>query len=177
MAKAELSAGAEQQTDAGLQPEDSFGYMVNYVARLYARAMGREMARHGAQMGYFPVLLALWRADGQTQSQLAARAQIEQPTMAATLTRMERDGLIRRAPDASDKRAFRILLTDRAKKLQAPLTDAAREINARSVAALTRVAPEDFLLALHEVAASLSDGEERESRRKLGAEGAQEAKS
>src|SRR5882724_11960371 len=45
--------------------------------------------------GYLPVCFAL----AATQTALASLAAIEQPTMAATLTRMERDGLIHRRPD------------------------------------------------------------------------------
>lgn len=145
--------------DGAFKPEESFGYMINYVARLYAREMGREAARHGVQLGTFPVLLALWEAEGQTQSELAVRAQIEQPTMAATLNRMERDGLIRREPDPHDRRAARVLLTAQGRALRAPLTAAARAINARSVERLEVIDAEMFLQALHEVAASLSRGE------------------
>lgn len=142
-----------------LMPAESFGYMVNFVARLYARTMGREMARHGAQMGYFPILLALWRQGSATQSALAAEAQIEQPTVAATLSRMERDGLVRRSPDPHDRRATRITLTAAGEALREPLTAAARRVNARSLATLTRVSAPDMLAALHELAAGLSDGE------------------
>lgn len=42
---------------------------------------------------------------------LARLARIEQPTMAATLTRMARDGLIVRRPDPADKRSSLIRLT------------------------------------------------------------------
>jgi len=118
--------------------------------------MGREMARHGVKVGYVPVLLALWETEGQTQSELASRARIEQPTMAATLTRMERDGLIRRKGDPHDRRATRITLTAKAHRLREPLTAAGHAINARSVASLKAISPAQFLAALHEVAAALS---------------------
>lgn len=152
-------AKPQRPKDGAFKPEESFGYMINYVARLYAREMGREAAHHGVQLGTFPVLLALWEAEGQTQSELAVRAQIEQPTMAATLNRMERDGLIRREPDPHDRRAARVLLTAQGRALRAPLTAAARAINARSVERLEVIDAEMFLQALHEVAASLSRGE------------------
>ncbi|MCZ7658108.1 MAG: MarR family transcriptional regulator [Xanthobacteraceae bacterium] len=153
-------AKPQRPKDGAFKPEESFGYMINYVARLYAREMGREAARHGVQLGTFPVLLALWEAEGQTQSELAVRAQIEQPTMAATLNRMERDGLIRREPDPHDRRAARVLPHRAgARAARAPLTAAARAINARSVERLEVIDAEMFLQALHEVAASLSRGE------------------
>ncbi len=156
MPKVAAGRSAHSAAKKGLKPAESFGYMVNYLARLYARAMGREMARHGVQVGYVPVLLALWDAEGQTQSELAIRARIEQPTMAATLTRMERDGLIHRKRDLHDRRATRITLTAKAHRLREPLTVAGRTINVRSVALLKAVSPAQFLAALHEVAAALA---------------------
>ena len=156
MARSRDATPVEAPRSDPYKPEESLGYMANYVARLYARAMGREMARHGAQMSYFPVLLALWEADGQTQSELAARAQIEPPTMAATLGRMARDGLIRRTRDPHDKRATRVTLTAEAAALREPLTAAAKAVNALSVARLTVVTPDALLEALHQVAAALS---------------------
>lgn len=156
MARSSDAKPVEAPRSDAYKPEESFGYMANYVARLYARAMGREMARHGVQMAYFPVMLALWEADGQTQSELAGRAQIEPPTMAATLGRMERDGLIRRSPDPRDKRATRVTLTAKAAALREPLTAAAKAVNALSVARLTAITPDVFLEALHQVAAALS---------------------
>ncbi|HEY4173653.1 MAG TPA: MarR family transcriptional regulator, partial [Rhodopila sp.] len=46
------------------------------------------------------------------QRDLARFAQMQQPPMAQMLTRMERDGLIRRTPDPRDGRSSRIALTE-----------------------------------------------------------------
>jgi DNA-binding MarR family transcriptional regulator len=66
-------------------------------------------------MAQVPVLTALKEDRAAlTQKELAAFAQIEQPTMAQLLARMERDGLIRRLPDPADKRSSLIMLTSKA---------------------------------------------------------------
>jgi MarR family transcriptional regulator for hemolysin len=59
-----------------------------------------------------PVLVALRDGRASTQRDLARFAKIEQPPMAQMLARMERDGLIERAPDPADGRSSRIKLTD-----------------------------------------------------------------
>jgi DNA-binding MarR family transcriptional regulator len=51
-----------------------------------------------------------------TQKDLAHLAQIEQPTMAQLLARMERDGLIRRSPNPQDSRSSLISLTPQASR-------------------------------------------------------------
>lgn len=116
------------------------GHQINYLARLFAQALYRRIGRHGVTRGQFPVLLTLWEAEGVTQAELAERLAVEQPTMANTLKRMERDGLIRRTADPDDRRRALIHLTPRGRELEEVLTASARETNA---AALADVSPEE----------------------------------
>jgi len=120
-----------------LRRTDSYGYMVNHLARLFARALERRIQPHGLSPGQFPVLLALWEREGLTQAELCRIVQIEQPTMANTLNRMERDGLIRREPDPNDGRRSLIHLTERARALEDPATTAARAINQTAIKGLS----------------------------------------
>ena len=78
----------------------------------------------------------LYEQDGLTQAELCKRINVEQPTMANTLNRMERDGLIKRVADPADKRRARIHLTDRAKEMQSGLMEKARAVPARALAGL-----------------------------------------
>jgi DNA-binding MarR family transcriptional regulator len=116
----------------------SLGYQVNHLARLMALALRDRIAPYGVAPGQFAQLLALYEEDGITQAELCDRVRIEQPTMANTLQRMERDGLVRRAPDPNDGRRALISLTDRARHLEEPLTAAAREVNRLTTRGLSR---------------------------------------
>jgi DNA-binding MarR family transcriptional regulator len=115
----------------------SLGYQVNHLARLLAQALHQKIAPLGVVPGQFAQLLALFEEDGLTQRDLCDRVRIEQPTMANTLHRMERDGLIRRKPDAVDGRRARVMLTARARKLEDALTASAQEVNAMATRGLT----------------------------------------
>jgi DNA-binding MarR family transcriptional regulator len=119
-----------------LRPADSLGYQVNHLARLFERALRDGIAPYGVVPGQFPALLALYEEDGITQAELTRTVSIEQPTMANTLQRMERDGLVERTVDPTDGRRARIRLTERAMRLEEPLTAVAREINAAAAEAL-----------------------------------------
>jgi DNA-binding MarR family transcriptional regulator len=68
-----------------LRTEDSLGYQVNLLARLFERALRERIAPHGVVPGQFPALLCLYEQDGLTQAELGSRVQIEQPTIAKTL--------------------------------------------------------------------------------------------
>ena len=58
-----------------------------------------------------PVLTALMAGAALSQKALTEQAGIEQPTMAATLGRMERDGIIVRHADPEDGRSSRFSLS------------------------------------------------------------------
>ena len=116
---------------------ESAGYLINHLARIFAQALAREIKPLGLAPGQFMVLLELWREDGPTQRDLVARLDVEQATLANTLARMERDGLVRRAPHPTDGRAQLIRLTERARRLEGPATKAADGINRRMLADLT----------------------------------------
>jgi MarR family transcriptional regulator, transcriptional regulator for hemolysin len=94
-----------------LTRETSAGYMTNWAARLFSRELERQLAPTGIAPAYMPVLFALADGSTLTQKELARRAAVEQPTMAATLNRMQRDAMIDRRPDPGDKRSALVALT------------------------------------------------------------------
>lgn len=114
---------------ATFRRHDSLGYQVNHLARLLAQALRARIGKHGVVPGQFAQLLALYEADGLTQTELCERVQIDQSTMAHTLRRMERDGLVQRSPDPGDRRQSRITLTDHAHEIRPALIQAALDVN------------------------------------------------
>src|SRR6218665_1685061 len=90
---------------------ESTGYMTNWVGRLMVREIDAYLSPHGLSVGYMPVFFALAVEAVMTQRDLAIMAQVEQPTMAATLARMERDGLIERRANPGDRRSALISLS------------------------------------------------------------------
>jgi DNA-binding MarR family transcriptional regulator len=91
------------------------GHLIALAARGFARLSEARLRPLGFGVGHLPVLVALRDGRASTQRDLARFAKIEQPPMAQMLARMERDGLIRRAPDPADGRSSRITLTRVAK--------------------------------------------------------------
>ncbi len=88
------------------------------VSRLLNDRMSERLREIGVSLGQVPTLLALYDQDGLTQSELSRITEVEQPTMAVNLKRMERDGLILRVPDHYDRRRARVLLTPKARALR-----------------------------------------------------------
>lgn len=114
----------------------SLGYRVAHLSRGMAHSLRARIEPLGVVPGQYPPLLALYERDGLTQAELCAIAGVEQPTMANTLARMQRDGLVQRVPDPVDGRRSRVLLSDRARALRDQLADAARNGNAAATRGL-----------------------------------------
>lgn len=117
--------------------QESLGYQVNHLARLLAQTLAARIVALGVVPGQFAQLLALFEQDGLTQRELCDRVRIEQPTMAKTLRRMERDGLVRNRPDPDDGRRVRVTLTQHARTLEPELIAAARAVNATATDGLS----------------------------------------
>jgi DNA-binding MarR family transcriptional regulator len=132
----------------------SAGYLINHLARIFAQALAREIRPMGLVPGQFMVLLELWREDGLTQRDLVARLDVEQATLANTLARMERDGLVTRVPHPTDGRAQLVRITALARRLEAPATAAADQVNRRLLAALPDGDRQGFVSAMQAVIAA-----------------------
>jgi MarR family transcriptional regulator, transcriptional regulator for hemolysin len=106
--------------------------MINLCARVFERRMAEALAPLGLSPAYLPVIFTLSATGGTTQAELARSAEIEQPTMALTLRRMERDGIISRIPDETDRRRAIVHLTPRAEALVPQIEAIAESINRRA---------------------------------------------
>ena len=115
--------------------ETSLGYQTNLAARLFVRAIERRL--EGGNAGPMPVFLALQDGVAMTQTALARQASVEQPTMANTLARMERDGLIERTPDPDDKRSALVRLSELGRARADQALSAASEVNGIASGALS----------------------------------------
>lgn len=87
------------------------GYLIGRAWRQLSRLADARLKEFGVTSGQVPILACLNHNPPMTQSALARAVLIEQPTMAATLARMERDGLIERRPDPADGRSSLVRLT------------------------------------------------------------------
>ncbi len=137
----------------------SAGYLLNYSARLFAELLRNRIAPLGIVPGQFPALLALWEKDGVTQKELLATLDIEQATLANTLTRMERDGLITRKEHPADARARTIHLTERGRFIRDSAYQAATQINQEALAGLSEAETKAFLDSLRRVIGRIKEDE------------------
>ncbi|WP_245595860.1 MarR family winged helix-turn-helix transcriptional regulator [Gloeobacter kilaueensis] len=131
------------------------GHLVSLAARLFARLSEARLKPLGFGVGQLPVLVALQSRQADTQRDLARFARIEQPSMAQMLARMERNGLISRAPDPEDGRSSRILLTEAARTRLPNACQMLFEGNGEALSGFTEAEAAQFIALLTRLIANL----------------------
>lgn len=128
--------------------QNSPGYLTNHLARLFGQQLHKRIEPLGIVPGQFPALLELFENDGQTQSELVAKLDVEQATLANTLARMERDGLILRKVDSSDGRVRKIYTTEKSRSIRLEAYNAAKETNEAVLSAFSKEERDVFVTLL-----------------------------
>jgi MarR family transcriptional regulator, organic hydroperoxide resistance regulator len=93
------------------------GYALALAAFAHRGQMQRALAERGLHLGQERVVFELTQTPGISQTALAARLGVEQPTVAKAVARMARQGLVRTERDERDARTTRLFLTERGAEL------------------------------------------------------------
>ncbi len=137
--------------------EESLGYLVNYLAKLFSQILTTYLAPHGVYPGQWGVLLFLWVQDGQTQRELSRQVAIDDASMVHSIDRMERDGLVRRVRNEHDRRQINIFLTEKGHALRDQLIPCALAGNAVATQGFTESEHNQLSALFHRMIASLED--------------------
>jgi DNA-binding MarR family transcriptional regulator len=101
---------------------ENLGYLLAKASQRWNELLYAEFVRAGypeVRPAYGSVLLPLFEEDRLRMGELAARARLSKQTMTTLVRLMERNGLVRRERDPEDGRAYRVLLTPRARSFAA----------------------------------------------------------
>jgi DNA-binding MarR family transcriptional regulator len=115
--------------------------MLHDVGRLLGKRFEQLAAHHGLKRSQWRALCYVLNNEGMNQTHLADLLEIEPITVVRMLDRLEQRGLIERRQDPSDRRAWRLFLTEEARPLLAaiaPLGEATRAEALEGVAAEDR---------------------------------------
>lgn len=116
--------------------EDTLTYQLLKAVKATRPVIWPVLAELGLHPGQELMLSELWREDGITQAELAARLGIEAPTVSKAVHRLERVGYVRREPDG--RRIQRVFVTDEGRALKDAVEQAWRTADAQLIAEFTK---------------------------------------
>src|ERR1700685_2726639 len=117
-------------------PEREVGFALHDVARMlrtYADQRARDLNMTRAQ---WSVLVKLQRCEGANQSELADQLDLAPITLGRLIDKMTAAGLVERRDDATDRRANRLFLTEKALPTLERLGSLGEELMGRALAGL-----------------------------------------
>ncbi len=123
------------KTEGGTDIRD-LRLLLSRSSRTASRHYRAQLAQYELSGAQATALLYLNDRDGTTLRALAEALSSDLATASALVDRLTSQGLLRRETDPSDRRRARLLLTESAAELIAPLKDATRQTNELIVEAL-----------------------------------------
>jgi DNA-binding MarR family transcriptional regulator len=138
-----------------------FGYIIGRLNQAVRREIEERIRPHSLTIPQYTALSILRDRGGLSNAQLARRTLVTPQSMNEVIAVLERDGLIRRAPDANHRRILRTTLTPKGRKVLAACDRSIEEMEELMLSELSPAERErlrDALLScVHMLGAGLPD--------------------
>jgi DNA-binding MarR family transcriptional regulator len=112
---------------------ENLGFLLAKAAQRWNELLYDRFRREGyadVRPSYGSILVPLFEEDGLRMGELARRARLSKQTMTTMVALMERNGLVRRGRDETDRRAIRVWLTERSGQFRPVAADVLAELDA-----------------------------------------------
>jgi MarR family transcriptional regulator, transcriptional regulator for hemolysin len=114
--------------------QNSVGFIVNRTAKAFVKAFDSELRdKVGVTFGQWKVIVMLVNQNGLTQKEIAEKLALEGSTLIPIIDKMEKESLVIRKVDSSDRRNNRIYRTEKADALWDKMIECARKIREVSI--------------------------------------------
>lgn len=117
--------------------EAQMSFELHSAARLLRRNFDRRAREHGLTRSRWQVLWHLARQEGLKQAELAENMDVAPISLTRQLDNLEQEGLVERRRDDSDRRCFRIYLTDAAQPALTVLRELAQATREQALEGLS----------------------------------------
>jgi MarR family 2-MHQ and catechol resistance regulon transcriptional repressor len=121
----------------------------------FARLSHQDIAQYGLTVPQFAVLECLGHCGPLNQTVLSRKMLVSGGSMTVVVDNLEREGLVRRADDPDDRRAFHVILTVKGKKLFDAIFEKHAAFVTRTVSALTESEQEELARLLKKLGLAL----------------------
>lgn len=100
---------------------DDLGFLLAKATQRWNELLQERFRAAGwgeVRPSYGSILVPLFEEDGLRMGELARRSSLSKQTMTTMVRLLEREGLVRREHDSEDGRAYRIVLTGKARRFE-----------------------------------------------------------
>lgn len=105
-------------------------YLLTTAQHTVFQYLNSKLCKHDITPSQYAVLSYLWqRGCGASSKQIAEVLYLENSTISGVLDRMQKKDLIVRVTNEEDRREVRIMLTEKGKQLEEPVTKIIDEVN------------------------------------------------
>ncbi len=104
--------------------------MGKYISILYRSGkmyINSKFEKYNIGSGQYLFLMFLSHSEGVTQEEMSCRLFIDKGTTAKAIRKLEEEGYVNRLVDSEDKRAYKVYLTEKGKKVTAKISEVLRE--------------------------------------------------
>lgn len=121
------------------QYRSDIGYLLNKLNQCANNQLAKLLRSAGVQditPGLGRILFVLWEKDGINMNELAKDTNLDKSTMTNMIDRLEKNGLVRREPDTTDRRGILIKLTEQSFAKKEMYENVAKQLNRRILAGI-----------------------------------------
>jgi MarR family transcriptional regulator for hemolysin len=136
-------------------PDPSFGFLIHDTSRLLRVNFDRRAQSLGLTRAQWWVLAHVHRHEGSSQRALADILDIEPITLTRLVDRLERASWVERRPDASDRRVWRLFLTEKSYPILDRMYQLGAETREQALAGLTPDQREQLIGILSKIKSNL----------------------
>lgn len=129
------------------------GFNLRRAHNAVSQAFQAAMARFDITPGQFGVLYLILQNTGLSQSELGNALGIDRSTMVAVIDRLEKRGLVVRAPSPSDRRSYALRLSDSGEALVNDMLPCVQQHDATLASGLTEDEQRTLVSLLQRVSA------------------------
>src|ERR671933_1845576 len=114
--------------------QNSIGFIVNRTAKVFVKALDSELREKvGVTFGQWKVIVMLVNQNGLTQKDIAEKLGLEGSTLIPIIDKMEKENLVIRKVDSSDRRNNRIYRTEKADALWDKMIECASKVRQAAI--------------------------------------------
>lgn len=140
-----------------MKKENIMGYLFSLSSRCYRKAINQELDKYDLTITQCGVIRILCYAGELTQAEIADLYASDRATIGSVIQKLEEKNYLERRPSKSDRRAYVVTLTPKAKEIAEEIEKVSTEIEKKALAGLSQIESEHFYKAMNTIIKNLSE--------------------